>query len=396
MHSQALTTGSLTTPFAINVFQQAALQQGPDCNLTVATSGVQHAMAVLREASVGQTREQIDRAMHSHVWGDADQEALSEYITAMKQGRLSGLRLKLASGLWTDKNLPIRRAFQDRARVNFGAPTRVVDFAQNSRAVTKGINEWVQAHAGEQVQKLLYKANPELWALFVSVCCFTGQWQTPFDSQLTRRGLFTSGGLKQELLAVPMMYVQNQSMPYYDDVRFGAEIVEFDFAGKQASLVVVLPQNVDKLLTMEKNLSAQLLAQWFTGLDKNRKKGGRRFNQIGLPKHFDRSSFDLLSTMKALGVEDVFSERANMQELTGAVASHADFHFNTAYHDMIFGWDETGVATRVDLTMDRKLTGNLIQNQFVANHSFLFILRDRENNEILAIGRFAKPGKRNY
>ncbi|MBU0506682.1 MAG: serpin family protein [bacterium] len=405
MNSQALTTGSLTTPFAVNVFQQVALQQGPYRNLTVATSGVQHAMAVLREASAGQTRTEIDRVMHSHMWMDADQDVFSTYIAAMRQGRLSGLQLKLASGLWVDKALPMRRSFQEQVRQSLGTQTRVVDFAQHAEVTTRGVNNWVTAHTGEQVQSLLYQANPELWALFVSVCCFTGQWQVPFDLGLTRRAFFTSGGAAQELSPIPMMYIQNHSMPFYEDVSRGAEIIEIDFDGQQASLVVVLPDDVNKLPTIEKKLSAHVLAEWFSGLEKSRAKGGRRFHQVGMPKYFNRSSFDLLPTMKALGVGDVFSEQANMEQLTGPVGNNvvglngdslANFHFNTAYHDVIFGWDETGARTHVDLTMDRRLTDSLIQNQFVANHSFLFILRDRENNEILAMGRVAKPSRRDF
>src|SRR6185369_14035496 len=96
--------------------------------------------------------------------------------------------------------------------------------------------------------------TPDIALVLVNAVYFRGDWAQPFDPQWTAESYFTK--LDGSQVSVEMM--DNVEEDGFEVGRAaainGGQVVELPYKGEQMSLVIVLPDAHDGLVTMEKNL----------------------------------------------------------------------------------------------------------------------------------------------
>ena len=144
-------------------------------------------------------------------------------------------------------------------------------------------------------------------------------------------------------------------------------------------MVFLLPKKVDGLAGVEKSLNKQNLDRWLGQLR-------QQPVQVSLPRFRLDAKFYLGKTLQAMGMTDAFSgTKADFSGMTGRRDLFISKVIHQAYVDVNEEGTEAAAATAVVLSKGPRPPA------FVADHPFLFLIRDRQTGSILFIGRVANP-----
>ena len=138
------------------------------------------------------------------------------------------------------------------------------------------------------------------------------------------------------------------------------------------------------LLQLEDQLTAEKLIAWTS--PQNMRK---RQVDLYLPRFKVEESYDLVPTLRALGMVDAFNVRvANFSGMTGRRDLAVSKVFHKSFVEVTEEGTEAAAATGVG---DAVLTSLPIRESFRCDHPFLFLIKHIKTNSILFCGRVSSP-----
>ena len=203
---------------------------------------------------------------------------------------------------------------------------------------------------------------------------FKGDWQRKFDAKATKDAPFML--TPQEKVMVPLM---RQRGKFAYGVFGKAQVLELPYVGRDLSMIVLLPKEVDGLADLEKSLSVETLSTWTSGLRE-------QTVEVLLPKFKMTSGFRLEKVLGSMGMPLAFSGGADFSGMTGKRDLFISAVIHKAFVDVNEEGTEAAAATAVVLRAPAP--PNPI---FCADHPFLFLIRDNRTGSILFLGRMTNP-----
>jgi serpin B len=153
------------------------------------------------------------------------------------------------------------------------------------------------------------------------------------------------------------------------------------------AMVLLLPggeQQPDKtpkaLRRLEDTLTAQQLQGWLKTLEPQEVR-------LSLPRFELDARLELSQAMQALGARIAFSDKADFS----GIAPGANLKIGGAFHKAWVKVDEEGTEAAAATAVVMSTTGVRHTPSFVADHPFLFLIRDMKTGAILFMGRVAEP-----
>jgi serpin B len=353
-----------------------------EANLFVGSFSITSALGMTYAGAAGQTAEEMADVMHVNVDDATFHEALGA-VSRDLNGRHKGYDLLSGNRLWGQKRLDFERDFLDITKDDYGAELKTLDFARNPEGARRDINRWVSRETKGQIDEALQPndlSSDTLLAL-TNVMYFHADWASAFEPAATRPQDFTlSDG---EVVRASMMRGEKSAGLYVDEE---VAVLRLPYSGDELSLVVVLPSEHDGLTALEEGLSASQLDAWLSRIG-----NGTRDVEINLPKFSMSHRFSLKTLLGDLGMPSAFDpERADLTGMT----EDAMLHIDDVIHEARVDLDEEGttaVAFSIVLTTDLMYTPPPEPDQFIADHPFLFFIRDDITGAILFMGRMMDP-----
>jgi len=253
----------------------------------------------------------------------------------------------------------------------------------------------------------MQRRNILIRLILVNTIYFKGKWARPFTASATSEANFHCDVGGDQLVSL-MNRTMNADYADIPDSPTPLQILSLDYAAQEDfgdasntgnshkvgfSLVVVLPRAYGDLPAIEKNLNADQLANWFSRLTPN------RVNAF-LPKFKITQSYDLNTGLQALGVTNAFVDPTthpgdpSAADFSGMDGLHQLF-IAKAVHQTYVSVDEKGteaaaatVAMMGSLGLAAKPLPPVL---FLADHPFLFLIRENSTGSILFVGRLASP-----
>ena len=211
-----------------------------------------------------------------------------------------------------------------------------MDFAQ-AAAASREINHWVEQQTNDKIKDLIPPGSLDALTRLVltNAVYFKGDWVQPFDKQNTREEDFTVSA--QEKVKTPLMHQQTK-MGYAEEETFQA--LEMPYAGRELSMVVLLPKKADGLPELEKTITVDKLAALLSKL---------RVREVVtyLPKFKLETSFGLKPTLEAMGMKRAFSREADFSGISSAESLYISAVLHKAYVDVNEEGTEAAAATGV-------------------------------------------------
>jgi serpin B len=361
--------------FALDLYAMLREREG---NLFFSPASISTALAMTYAGARGQTADEMAKTLHFTLGQDRLHPALGALLRDLGGAdKKRGYQLSIANALWAQKGHPFLTSFLKLNKDNYGAGVREVDFKRATEVARQAINRWVEKQTQDKIKELLKKGvlDSDTRLVLTNAIYFKGDWASQFKKDRTRQAPFQVTASKK--VDAPLMS-QSGKFNYLEGEGFQA--LEMLYAGKDLSMVILLPKKVDGLADLEKKLTAERLAGWL-------KKLRREEVTVTLPRFKVTSEFSLKHTLSSMGMPTAFTGRADFSGMDGERDLFLSAVVHKAFVDVNEQGTEAAAATGVVVTT----LSARIHPDFRADHPFVFLIRDRRSDTILFLGRLANP-----
>jgi len=378
---EALVEGN--SGFALELYQRLAEEHGGE-NLFYSPYSISLALAMTYAGARGETEQQMEDALHYALPQDRLHpafNALDQVLSSRGEGAEGqdgeGFRLHIANAIWGEKSYTFLDAFLDTLARNYGAGLRVLDFAEAPEEARVTINDWVSERTEGKIEELIPQGviNRLTRLVLTNAIYFNAAWAEPFDAERTTDGTFhlQDGGE----VTVPMMQ-QTTSYGYAEGE--GYQAVELPYDGQELSMVVLLPE-AGGFQAFEESLDAKRVGGIVDVLS-------RQQVALTMPKFEFDAAFGLNDALKALGMEDAFSDEADFSGMTG----DTELFISSVVHKAFVSVDEEGTEAAAATAVVMQLKSAPAQPvQVTVDRPFIFAIRDIETGTLLFVGRVVDP-----
>lgn len=306
--------------------------------------------------------------------------------------------LRSANRLFVDKSQPVRPCL---ASILKGAELQEMDFAKDPAEARNTINHWVEEVTNNNIRDLIPEdgVHEGTKLILANAAYFKGLWQNQFPTENTRSEVFHITNEKRTLVT---MMKQNGNFNYKVSEKLGAHVLELPYKGNDVSMFILLPPFVKGTQVPDGNGGAGGVSGGVDGIIKALTPDALddmvddqlddypmpRLVDVSLPTFKVEQSADLVSTLEALGVGDLFRPTANLTSLTGQPGITFDRIMHKAKVEVNEKGTKAAGATAIfSLRSSRPAT----PLQFSCNHPFVYMLYDKGQKTVLFAGVYRTP-----
>ncbi|XP_014796453.1 PREDICTED: leukocyte elastase inhibitor-like isoform X2 [Calidris pugnax] len=368
--------------FALDLFRRFN-EVNPTGNVFFSPVSVSAALAMVLLGAKGNTGAQVLKTLHFDEVEDI--HSRFQTLTADINRSNAPYLLRLANRLFGEKSYSFLPDFLTNTQKLYGADLATVDFLQACEEARKEINQWVEEKTEGKIPNLLSEGSVDVSTrlVLVNAIYFKGNWAEKFEAAETTDMPFRLN--KNETKTVKMMYQKKK-------FRFGyipeekLRILELPYDGRELSMIILLPDDIEDdstgLQKLEKQLTLEKLQEW-TCPEHLYSSDVR----VHLPKFKLEASYDLRSDLAALGLVDVFDgSKADLSGISGA----RDLFLSKVVHKAFVEVNEEGTEAAA-ATAGIAMLCMIMEEEFNADHPFLFFIRHNPTQSILFLGRYASP-----
>ena len=348
-------------------------------NLILSPMNIATALSMVWSGARGRTATQIGTVLHQQHDATYDSELAALVAGLASTGNSGANQLLTANGVWTQKDLPIEAAFQKVLTVDYHAPLVPLDFKGSAESGRAEINRWVEEHTKSRITNLFPPGsiNPQTRMVLASAIYFLGKWQSPFRTS-TDRGTFwlVSGASRQ------VDFMQQTARFNYSQTP-DRQVLELPYAGTGIVFDIVLPRTAAGFTAVEHSIRSGDVTAWLGELTVRNVHGT-------MPKFKVESQFSLRESLSAMGMPLAFSDHADFSGIDGKGQLAISEVMHKAYVDVTEEGTEAAAATGMTMRATAMIRPEPPM-EFVADHPFLFLIRDTRSGVILFIGRLMDP-----
>ncbi len=379
--SAALASGN--RQFATDLYQTLVADPAfAKANVFFSPHSISLALAMTYAGARGNTAKELAAALHFtlpqeklHPAFDALDLEVSSRGADLTEG--SPFHLRVTNSVWGASNTAFEPAFLDTLAENYGAGVRLTNFAADPEGARKRINGWVAKETDDRVLDILAPGTiaDSTKVVLVDAIYFKAGWESTFGDAQPAPFHALDGSVPQALTMT-----QTTHMGWAHGAGYDA--VELPYEGHQLSFLAVVPE-AGTFGAFEASLSAdKLLAITGSLADKE--------VELALPKFkIEGGSVSLKSALKARGVKDAFSDRADFSGI-----SHEAMSISDVIHKAFIAVDERGTeaaAATVVIVDAGAAPPSEAPKKVTIDRPFVFAIRDNATGALLFLGRVIKP-----
>ncbi|XP_044128623.1 alpha-1-antitrypsin-like [Bufo gargarizans] len=355
--------------FFFDLFRQIALDH-PSENIVFSPVSISTAFAFLSLGAKAQTHSQIIKGLRLNTSKISEKDIHEDFHHRPDLLNDVDRKLPLIGGnaLYISKERKILQTFLDEAKKLYHSEVFSTDF-KNTEEAKNQINSYVEKNTHGKIPELLDSVDQDAIFILINYIYFRGQWENPFEEKWTKEEDFHVN--ENTTVKVPFMSRTGMYKAAFTDE---ATVVSIPCKGNDVALFV-LP-NQGKLSEVEQNFKKESIKTW-------KKSFHRRLVDLYLPKFSVSGTVNLKEILGKLGIEDVFSDSADLSGITG----EPNAKISKAIHKAVLSVDEKG--TEAAGTTALEAMPMMLPPRIQFNRPFLISVNDHES--ILFIGRIANP-----
>ena len=362
--------------FAFDLYKQIIAEE--DGNLFYSPYSISLAFAMLYAGAGGETKEQMADVFHF----DLDDEELNAAFNKLAL-ELAGrgadeetdtFILNISNALWAQKGFDILPGFLDTLSENYDAGMRLLDFNNEVEAARQIINSWISDQTKGRIDELIAEGDldPSTLLVLTNAIYFKAEWFAPFIEEKTQDAQFTL--LDGSTVTVSMM---EQDMSFNCTEGSNYQAIELNYEGHDFSMVILLP-GYGEFEEFEASLDAQKVSEIIHNMD------GHAVT-LSMPKFNYESDIRLEQILEDMGMPNAFgpADFSRMSPVPG-------LYIIDAAHKALISVDELGTEAAAATWV---AVAGLTSNEFTMDRPFIYLIRDKETNTILFVGRVMNPAE---
>jgi serine protease inhibitor len=352
-------------------------------NLLISPLSIRTAFVMVYAGALGQTAAEMDVALKYGLvqaelhpaWNGRDWELADRNDPGDEDN--PPVEFLATNAIWGRLGYPFVASYLDLLATSYGAGIHEIDFRGAPEASRLVINEWVAERTRRKVLDLLPEdaIDSDTAVVLTNALYFRAPWHTPFEADSTATATFhlIDGGTKSV-----QMLRQIEYLGYYEEE--GCTAAEIPFRTGELSMVLIMP-DAGEFDSFAADLDVVILDRILDGLVE-------RGVGLGLPKFSFEYRCKLKSILQQLGMQLPFVPAADFSGMT----QNDQLWIAEAYHKTFIKVDEKGTeaaaataVTMVDTSIPQA------DFEFIADRPFLMLIRDRQTDTILFLGRVVDP-----
>ena len=372
--AEAIELASADNKFGLDMFKK--LHKKGD-NTFISPTSIAIAMQMARQGAGGETRAEMDKAMHLPGF---DPAAANKALIKELSGR-EGVTLNIANSIWGDpKRMNFNPTYVQDVQTNFDSEARTADFSDPK--TLDAVNGWISDKTNKLIPKMLDAIEPDLVAMLINAIYFKGDWTDEFDTKNTKEADFTlaDGSTKKmdlmsrgkDVIYAEVDGVQIAKLPYGND--------------KQTAMWVALPKDTESLDTLVAGLNAEQIATW-------QRSARKRPGTLKLPRFTMRYKNKLNNVLIDLGMNRAFDvDRADFTPM--GESPMGPIYIGFVLHEAVIIVNEKGTEAAAATIVGMK-AGSVPPKPFnmTCDRPFMFIITDEPTGAILFMGTVYNPEK---
>lgn len=356
-------------------------------NLFFSPYSISSALAMVYEGAKEKTAEEIKKVFYFPEISKLRAGYKQIYEDINKANK--DYELNTGNAIWPDNDFAIKPAYISTIKNNYGGQATVLDYS-NPIESANAIDSYIRQQTKDKIKDLVTPdaINSATKLILTNAIYFKADWLNQFKKEDT----FEKGGFKlddNKTIKTPMMNDYNvDNLKYLETDTM--QLLELPYKGNEISMLIMLPKNGLDSIKGSLNLSQykKLIS----------KMEAEDINKLTLPKFKFESDYELNQTLVKLGMPLVFSQ--NQANLTNIFTpkDQENLYVSLIKHKAFIEVDELGTeaaaATAVTMDMTTSIDPEPKKEiNFIADHPFIFMIKNNENNNILFIGKVLDPSK---
>lgn len=358
---------------SLNAFAQSSAEKlltNAGQNENYSPLSLYYALTLLANGASGETKANLESVLHTE-----DAAAMAKELgnlLRMLYRDNKAAKLKIANSLWMQNDVQFQDAFKATATDDLYASLFNVDFTDET-TVDKMI-AWIRENTSNLEPS--FSLDPETIMAIINTIDYRAAWYDEFMKEKNEKLPFhtLAGDIDAEY-----MTQKKEFTTYYRGDGFARATLRLAEGGE---MIFVLPDEnttLSELLSRENALSTLL-------------EGGESRDAditYRIPKFRFSSDFDLAPLIKALGAEDIFTERADFSAMTAQPAAVSQIK-----QQSFIEVNEKGVAASAYTMIDAMAMGlppeGLEQLDFTLNRPFLYAIT-ADGGALMFVGTVYAP-----
>ena len=346
-------------------------------NIFFSPVSIRVAFSILYEGARENTAQQIQDVLKIESDDITRHQKVAHTLSSLNRNESSST-LEMANALWIANWFNLYDSYISISRDVYLATAERVDFATDTDASVKKINDWAATKTHDKIDKVVEKRNIDANTAMVitNAIYFKGSWLTEFSVNDTIKSTFWKNskyGTDVDFMNMKETFAYTTS----DD----AQILKLPYKDDRLSMMIILPNDKDGIYELEKNISLDLIKKWNQSVQPKEVK-------VSIPKFTIDENYDLKKLLIEMGIVDVFD--SNLSNLSGiADVTGQNLVVTQASHNAYVSVYEEGTEAAATTTIIVTLTSAGLE--FIVDHPFLFLIQDDENGTILFLGKIMDP-----
>ncbi|XP_076028373.1 leukocyte elastase inhibitor-like isoform X4 [Oratosquilla oratoria] len=351
-------------------------------NMFFSPLSIMTAISMVYTGARGITSEEIQKVLQLPTDTNdvllAYEEIIKDFKTVSEDYKLS-----TSNAAYVHEGYNLLDEFKSVLETNFKSLIKSANF-NDPEPVRNEINTYVQEETADKIKELIPKGilNSDTRMVLINAVYFKGLWENQFDPQNTRvQPFWVDEATKVD---VDMMNIEKKfRWGFIADLE--AQGLELSYKGSRLSMIILLPKKKNGLAEMEKKLDN------FNLFDISKKLTFNDKIKVSIPKFkLEETYEDLEKTLSKMGMTTLFDDRCDLSGISG----EKDLVVTKVVHKSFVEVNEEGSEAAAATAMIA-MFGSMIQPvpvlPFIADHPFMFLIKDRRSGTVLFVGRVSQP-----
>ncbi|KAL6982836.1 hypothetical protein U1Q18_016229 [Sarracenia purpurea var. burkii] len=376
------------TNVSLSIAKQVVADEAKDSNLVFSPLSIHVVLSLVAAGSKGPTLDQLLSFLKSKSADDLN-SLTSQFITLVLAdgGPRGGPRLSFANGVWIDQSLPLKPSFKHVVDTVYKSASNHVDFQTKAVEATNEVNSWAEKETNGLIKEVLPSGSVDSSTrlILANALYYKGEWNEKFDASKTKDHDFHL--LNGSSVQVPFMTSKKKQLVSAFD---GFKVLGLPYKQgedkRRFSMYFFLPDAKDGLPALWEKVSSESVF-----LDRHLPYQEVEVGDFRVPKFQISFGFEASKVLKGLGLVLPFSGEGLTEMVDSPVGR--DLYVSSIFHKSFIEVNEEGTEAAAASAGVVKLRALLSTNKidFVADHPFLFIIREDMTNAVLFVGHLLNP-----
>ena len=369
----ALKKGSMA--FALDLFRKVSEEAGAEKNIVMSPFSFMSALAMVYAGAKENTAAEMKEVMKLTELPDESFHGTFKHFLSTFVINEANYIMTVVNKLYVQQGNAICLEYTDTIKKYYGSEVEIFDFKKEKEVCRTTINEWVEAQTGNKIKNVIPAIYDEMSMIVVNAIYFKGKWMNKFCPEKTKKERFYVN--ENDTVEVDMM---NRPGTYNArfDTKLGVHVVELPYVEKYFSMFIFVQlKEKDELSKLEAELTPGTLTHLMNGIYPSSL-------DFYLPRFKVEHQFFGQKMLAALDMRDLFNPiKANL----AGISSTQSMFISEVTQKVYLEVNEEGCEKNTSFFFGG-LGG---YTKVIANHPFLFTIRDNRSGAMLFMGRVNNP-----